>query len=149
MWAIVEAMTICLNLVVSTCVLNQSKGHWLLFDALVTIINLILAMEFQPNPFVDGNETCDQFDVEFHILNKNIFQEVLKVIKPILQFLIVFDSFRVHNVLALMLDPCYKSLWVVENYVGCGNAIHLACEYDMKKIISFMMIIFERLNPSV
>jgi hypothetical protein len=44
---------------VSTCMLNQSRGHWLLFDALATIINLILAMEFQPNPFVDGSETCD------------------------------------------------------------------------------------------
>jgi hypothetical protein len=33
--------------------------------------------------------------------------------------------------LALMLDPCYKSLWVVENYVGHGNVIHLAFEYDM------------------
>jgi hypothetical protein len=50
--------------------LNQSKGHWLLFDALVTTINLISAMEFQPNPYVDGSETCDQFDVDFHMLSK-------------------------------------------------------------------------------
>jgi hypothetical protein len=48
--------------------------------------------------------------------------------------------------LALMLDPCYKSLQV-ENYVGRGNAIRLACEYDMKKIISLLVTIFERLNP--
>jgi hypothetical protein len=40
--------------------LNQSRGHWLLFDALATTINLILAMEFQPKPFVDGSEACDQ-----------------------------------------------------------------------------------------
>jgi hypothetical protein len=52
--------------------LNQSKGHWLLFDALVITINLISAMEFQPNPSVDGSETCDQFDVEFHMLKKNV-----------------------------------------------------------------------------
>jgi hypothetical protein len=66
-----------------------------------------------------------------------------------LQFLRVFDSCRVHNMLALMLDPCYKSLWVVENYVGRGNAIRLACEYDMKKFISFMMTIFDKLNPYI
>jgi hypothetical protein len=48
--------------------LNKSKGHWLLLDSLVTTINLISVMEFQPNPFVDGSETCDQFDVEFHML---------------------------------------------------------------------------------
>jgi len=57
---------------VSPYVLNQSKGHWLMSDALVTTINLILAMEFQPNPFANGGETFDQFDVELHMLNKNM-----------------------------------------------------------------------------
>jgi hypothetical protein len=37
-----------------------------------------------------------------------------------------------------MFDPRYKSLQVVENYVGCGNAIHLAREYDMK--VNFEML---------
>jgi hypothetical protein len=43
-----------------------------------------------------------------------MWQEVLKVIKPFLQFLKSFDSDQIHN----MLDPCVKSLPVVENYVG-------------------------------
>jgi hypothetical protein len=47
--------------------------------------------------------------------------------------------------MTLMLDPCYKSLWVVQNYVGNGNAICLAYEHDMKEI-PFFMIVFERLN---
>jgi hypothetical protein len=76
---------------VSACVLNQSRRHWLLFDTLVTTINSILALEFQQNLYVDGSETCDQFVVEFHILSKNMWQEVVKVIKPFLQFLRVFD----------------------------------------------------------
>jgi len=83
-------------------------------------------MEFQLDPFVDGNETCDQFNVEFEILNKTMWQEVMKVIKTILQFLKTFDSCQVHNMLALMVDPHYKSLRVVENYMGHGNAIYLA-----------------------
>jgi hypothetical protein len=45
---------VCLNSVVIACVLNESKGHWLLFNALMTIINLIVAMESQLDPFVDG-----------------------------------------------------------------------------------------------
>jgi hypothetical protein len=32
--------------------------------------------------------------------------------------------------LALMLDPYYKSLHVVKNYVGHGNAIHLTFKYE-------------------
>ncbi len=86
MWAIVEAIIKCLNLVVSTRVLNQSKRHGVLFDALVTTVNSILAMEFQANPSVDGSETCDQFDVEFHMLGKNMWEEVVKVIKPTYNF---------------------------------------------------------------
>jgi hypothetical protein len=75
---------------VSPCVLNQSRGHQLLSNALVTVINLIMAMEFQLDPFIDGSETCDQFDVELQMLNKNMHQEVVKVIKPFLQFLKTF-----------------------------------------------------------
>ncbi len=43
-----------------------------MFNALVITINPILAMEFQLDPFVDGNETCDQFDVELQILSKTM-----------------------------------------------------------------------------
>lgn len=60
MWAIVEIVTTCLIMVVTTYVLNQSKGHWLLFDALMIVINLIMAMEFHLDPkFANGNETRD------------------------------------------------------------------------------------------
>jgi hypothetical protein len=33
--------------------------------------------------------------------------------------------------------------------VGCGNAICLASEYDLKEIIPCLMTNFERLNPSI
>ncbi len=126
MWDVTEVVIMCLNPMVFTCVLNQSKGYQLLSNALVIVINLIIAMKFQLDPFVDGSETYDQFDVEFQILNKNMWQKVMKVIRPILQFLRTFDSCQVHNMLALMVEPYYKSLWVVENYVGRGNVICLA-----------------------
>jgi hypothetical protein len=48
------------------------------------IVNLIVAMESQPDSFVDGSETCDQFYVEFQMLNKNMWQKVVKVIRPFL-----------------------------------------------------------------
>ncbi len=46
-WAIVKVVTFALNLIVSTCVLNQSKGHWLLLDALTIIIILTMNMEIE------------------------------------------------------------------------------------------------------
>jgi hypothetical protein len=51
--------------------------------------------------------------------------------------------------LALMLDPRFKSLRVVENYVGCGACIHLIAEYDANEVIPLLMTMFGVLNPTV
>jgi hypothetical protein len=42
---IVEVITSCLNPMVVACVMNQSHGHWLLFNALTT--TMILVIKFQ------------------------------------------------------------------------------------------------------
>jgi hypothetical protein len=44
-WAVTEVIISTLNLVVLTCVMNLSMGHWLLLDALTTIITLFTNME--------------------------------------------------------------------------------------------------------
>jgi hypothetical protein len=48
-----------------------------------------------------------------------------------------------------MFDPRFKSLKVVENYVGRGACIHLVAEYDIIAIIPLLMIVFEVLNSIV
>ncbi len=68
-WAIVKAVINRLNFVVITCVMSQSRGHYLLLDALTITINLIIVMEFEIN-HLDLNETFDLFDVELHTLKK-------------------------------------------------------------------------------
>jgi hypothetical protein len=50
---------------------------------------------------------------------------------------------------ALILDPRFKPLKVVENYVGCGACICLTIEYDANAVIPLLMITFEVLNPFV
>jgi hypothetical protein len=49
----------------------------------------------------------------------------------------------------LMFDPRFKSLKVVENYVGCKACICLVAEYDVNEVIPLLMIVFEVLNPTV
>ncbi len=44
-WEAIEAITNVLNHVATTCVMNQSRGHWFLFDGLTTPIPLIVYME--------------------------------------------------------------------------------------------------------
>ncbi len=48
-----------------------------------------------------------------------------------------------------MLDPRFKSLRVVENYVGRAACIHLATKYDVNAIIPLLMTMFEVLNTIV
>jgi hypothetical protein len=48
--------------------------------------------------------------------------------------------------LALMFDPRFKSLRVMENYVGHGACIHLVAKYDVNAVIPLLMIMFEVLN---
>jgi hypothetical protein len=43
----------------------------------------------------------------------------------------------------IMLDPCFKYLQVVENYVGHGKVINLAFKYDAKTMIPLLMICFD------
>jgi hypothetical protein len=57
------------------------------------------------------------------------------VIKPFLDFLRFFYALQGHNTIAIMLDPCFKALRIVESLVGHGNVIILAFEYDAKIMI--------------
>jgi hypothetical protein len=63
-WAIIEGIISCMNLVVNACVMNQSRGHWLLLDALITTVNISLNMEVEVLGLGDGFEILDEFDLE-------------------------------------------------------------------------------------
>jgi hypothetical protein len=41
---------------------------------------------------------------------------------------------------AIMLDPRFKYLRIVVNYVGCGVAICLAFKYDAKTMIALLVV---------
>ncbi len=71
-WAIVETFTSILNCVVSTCVMNQSQGCWLLFDVLNTCINLTVTLEVEVGQAIDFFDALDAFDVEFIIFQNKM-----------------------------------------------------------------------------
>jgi hypothetical protein len=49
--------------------------------------------------------------------------------------------------MAIMLDPCFKTLHIVENLVGHENVILLTSKYDIKVVIPLLMVCFDLLNP--
>jgi hypothetical protein len=68
---VVEAITLALNLVTSTCVLNQSKGQWLL-NALTIVITLTMNMEVELLQLYSPFEVSNPFEVEILLLHWNM-----------------------------------------------------------------------------
>jgi hypothetical protein len=62
MWAIVEVVTFALNPIVSTCVLNQSRGHWLLSNTLTITITLNMNMEVELLEMSSPSKLFDLFE---------------------------------------------------------------------------------------
>ncbi len=60
--AIVEAIISCMNLVVGAHVMNQTRGNWLLSNALTTNVNISVSMEAQVVGLGDKSEILNEFD---------------------------------------------------------------------------------------
>jgi hypothetical protein len=56
-----------------------------------------------------GFKIFDLFNVDILFLHKNMWLEVINIIEPFLEFLRSFDVGQVHNMMAVMLDPCFKA----------------------------------------
>jgi hypothetical protein len=71
-WGVAEAITSTLNLVVLPYVMNQSRGHWLLTNALTKTITSIMDMEIMLLQLFNGLEIFKLFEVEIILLHKNM-----------------------------------------------------------------------------
>jgi hypothetical protein len=60
-----------------------------------------------------------------------------------------FDAFMAHNMLALMLDPRFKTLKCVTNLIGRDKTHVIMDEYDSKILIPMLVVVFKCLNPSL
>jgi hypothetical protein len=50
-----------------------------------------------------------------------------------------FQHYKAHNMLAMMLDPHYKGLGVVIQYVGKNRTFQIVGEYD--KLVLFLLLV--------
>ncbi len=75
--AIAKAITSTLNHVVYACVMNQSRGHWLLSNALTISITIIMEMEAQLLELYIGLEISYLFETKIFLLHRNMRLEVI------------------------------------------------------------------------
>jgi hypothetical protein len=70
----------------SAFVVNQPRGYCLLLNVLTTIVNISFNMEAKVVGLGDGFEIMDEFDLELLTLQKHMWQEIIKEIRPFLFF---------------------------------------------------------------
>lgn len=109
---------------------HEITSYCLMFSLCLSIdIDRTLTLETGMRQAIDVFH--DDFDVEIFIFQNNMQAKVIKMnIKHVLQFLKVYDPYKVHHLFTIMFDPCFKSLWTMENYVP--NFILILCMMQMK-----------------
>ncbi len=108
-WHICQIVVDCLTPVVTTCVLNQSRGHWLLSDAFHSTIPMSLKLK-EESKNAPSFQTLMEEDIgvalELICLASNIRIEVCGVLDIFLSFLKKIDETKAHNMLTIiLLDP--------------------------------------------
>jgi len=74
---------------------------------------------------------------------------VVGVLEPLLSLLMIgFQACRAYNMLAMTLDPHYKGLGLVINYVGKERALGITGEYDTVVLFSLLISTYKVLNPN-
>lgn len=150
-WAIARAVTETLTPVVSQCVLNQTRGFWLLSDALAGALKLMVQMEAQQlaHNSIEPPLECSEFDSELEILYGRMAGQVAAVLRPFLAFSRKYDEGQAQNMLALMLDPRFKGLELLQDYVGREVAKKVVDEYDTKVLVPMLVKVAVILSPTV
>jgi len=112
-------------------------------DALSVVVSMSPKLKEEKNHIflLDVLINDDDFGLTFELgtFAKNIKKEIFGVIEFFLCFLIRYDEKRVHNMLALMLNPRFKNLKLNSSFIGCENGVAISKKYDRKS--SFLMFL--------
>ena len=140
-WAVARTVTETLNPVVKQCVLNQTRGYWLLSDALAAALAISVELRAHVDHVSSMNPPLQHgdFDAELEILRAKMSLEAMLVMKPFLSFTQFFTSEKAHNMIVLMVDPRFKGLECVIAYTGVEKARAIVREYDQKVLIPYLV----------
>jgi len=70
-------------------------------------------------------------------------KQVNVVLQPFFHFMDFFQPAKAHNMVALMLDPRFKDLTLVRDYVGHFFAIEIATTYNVNFLLPTFKIMYE------
>jgi hypothetical protein len=104
-WHISRILVDYLSPNVFTCVLNMSRGDWLLNDVLHFVISMSLKLK-EERKVIPSFESLMEDDTiiynELSLLASNIRREVINVLKISRSFLKRYENRKAHNMISLM-----------------------------------------------
>ena len=149
-WTVAKAVIDALSPVVQQFVTNQRKGYWLLSDAVASTLGLCIQLykEHIEKGLVTLKLEASSFDSKLEVLQLQVMSKVINALNPYLSFTISYLSKHTCNMSALMLDPRYRGLSLVKDYVGTRRASQVVAETDQNALFPSLVIVFKQLNPS-
>ena len=123
------------------CVLNQTRGYWLLSNALATTLVILVELGAHIDHLGNMNPLLQHgdFDAELKILQGKMSLEAMLVMRPFLSFTQTFISEKAHNMIVLMVDPRFKGLKCVIAYTRVEKARAIVREYDEQVLIPYLV----------
>jgi hypothetical protein len=150
-WHICCIIVDSFGLAMSTCILNQSRGHWLLSDALNFAISMSLGFrdEIDFATFDNLMEEDGNIVYELSCLASNIKKEVIQVMDSFLSFLKKNEKNKAHNMFSLMLEAKLNIFGLMSSFTDHeqGKAIVEKC--DKKSLFPMLSKCYYHLHPLV
>ncbi len=73
--------------------------------------------------------------------------QVINILSLFLAFSYIYNQDRAHNMLAIMLDPCFKNMKIIQDFVGNAHATQIVTNYDINIVCLLLLHVFFHLNP--
>jgi hypothetical protein len=148
-WHTCQIIVDCLSPILTDCVLNQSRGHWLLSDAFHSTISMSLKLREPKNApsFQTLMEEDSNVAFELICLASNIRKEVCEVLDSFLSFLKKFDERKTHNMLALLLDSRFLNLCLMSSFIGHDQGVTFVEQCDTMSLYPMLMKCYYHLHP--
>jgi hypothetical protein len=85
-------------------------------------------------PFIQGD-----FDLELQEFKLKMMGQVLNALGPFLPFSKSYIIAKAHNMLAIMLDFCFKNMKIIRDFLGNSLALQIVVEYNVKIVYPLLV----------
>ncbi len=157
-WEIVRVIVDTMKPVITAIIANQSRDYWILSDALVLAINMVIdCRRINTNMSIDSDLDADQdeddddesltFDQQLIKFSCNIRSQIISILESFLKFTKEFQRDKAHCMIALCLDHRHKRMKCLIEYLSDKNkANQIVTEYDEKVLVPMLKDAYKKLH---